>query len=138
MELMVTILIMGVIFAIATSSYQRVIESRRVDSATNQLVSDMRLAHSKATNRLAAQTVTLSADSSEYSVTGAASPRDLDDSDDDLVVVDTAVTITFKADGSATVVPDTVSSIRVEAANNNSNFHSVGFNTVTSRVIVDP
>jgi prepilin-type N-terminal cleavage/methylation domain-containing protein len=144
-EVMVTILIMGIVFAIATITYQRVVEARQVDAATNQLVSDLRLAHSKATNRLSTQTVTLSDNSSEYTVTGAASPRDLDDSDTNLVVVDTVdpavttLTITFEADGSATVAPDGISTVQVEAAGNSSYCHAVDFNDVTSRVTIsDP
>jgi Tfp pilus assembly protein FimT len=48
-----TIVIMGILLSIATSSWFGIVESRRVDSATNQLAADMRLAHSSATNRLA-------------------------------------------------------------------------------------
>lgn len=46
------ILIMGILFAIAMASWNSVIESRRVDSAANQLAADMRLAHSSAVNQL--------------------------------------------------------------------------------------
>lgn len=46
------ILIMGILFAIAMASWNSVIQSRRVDSAANQLASDMRLAHSSAVNQL--------------------------------------------------------------------------------------
>ncbi len=51
-ELMVVIAIMGILFAIASSRWLGVIETRRVDSAANQLVSDLRLAHTRATNQL--------------------------------------------------------------------------------------
>ena len=51
-EVMIVIAFMGIVLAIATSSWFGVIESRRVDSATNQLAADMRLAHTSATNRL--------------------------------------------------------------------------------------
>jgi prepilin-type N-terminal cleavage/methylation domain-containing protein len=51
-EVLVVIVLMGIVFAIATSTWFGVIESRRVDSATNQVASDLRLAHSAATNRL--------------------------------------------------------------------------------------
>ena len=47
-----TIVIMGIIFAIATSSWQGVVERRAIDSATNQFAVDLRLAHSSATNQL--------------------------------------------------------------------------------------
>lgn len=52
MEVMVTILIMGIVVAIASSTWFRLIENRRVEGATNQMVSELRRAHSSATNRL--------------------------------------------------------------------------------------
>ncbi len=51
-EVMLVIILMGILFAIASSSWFGVIESRRVDSAANQLASDLRLAHTRATNQL--------------------------------------------------------------------------------------
>ena len=58
-EVTVTIILMGILLGIATSTWFGVVESRRVDSATNQLAADLRLAHSKATNRLATWRVVL-------------------------------------------------------------------------------
>jgi Tfp pilus assembly protein FimT len=58
-ELAILMIIMGLIFAIAIPSFISgvgVIESRKVDSATNQVAADLRHAHSQATNRLAAST----------------------------------------------------------------------------------
>lgn len=52
-ELLVVIAIMGILFGIATSTWQGVTESRRVDSAANQLTSDMRLLNARASNQLA-------------------------------------------------------------------------------------
>jgi Tfp pilus assembly protein FimT len=43
---------MGIVFAIASSSWFGVVESRQVDSAANQLASDLRLANTRATNEL--------------------------------------------------------------------------------------
>jgi len=51
-ELMLVILIMGIVFAIASSTWFGAIESRKADSATNQVLADLRHANSKATNRL--------------------------------------------------------------------------------------
>src|SRR5215203_7381175 len=69
LEVLVTIVIMGIVLAIATSSWFKAVESRRVDSATNQVVADLRLAHTQATNRLIDSSfVVLSADSSTYQV----------------------------------------------------------------------
>lgn len=51
-ELSIVIVLMGLVFAVASPAWFGVVESRRVDSATNQVASDLRLAHSAATNRL--------------------------------------------------------------------------------------
>lgn len=64
-EVLATIAIMGILFAIATSSWRNVTETRKVDSATNQLKADLRILHGSATNRLAATQLV-------FSPTGAA------------------------------------------------------------------
>ena len=46
-ELLAVIIIMGIVLSIASSTWFRVVESRRVDSATNQLAADLRLAHTR-------------------------------------------------------------------------------------------
>ncbi len=46
------IVLMSIVFGIATSSWFGTVEAREVDSATNQFAADMRLAHTSATNRL--------------------------------------------------------------------------------------
>src|SRR5215207_9674499 len=101
---------MGIVFAIASSMWFGAIDSRRVDSGTNRLTADLRQAHSRAINRLAPQTVTLTSGSSKYvfgptSSSCSATPGnpgcvegDLDDfpdAGDDVVVVKIAGTITF-------------------------------------------
>lgn len=58
-EVMVTIVILGIIMGIASSTWFSVIESRAVDSAANQLASDLRLAHTRSTNQLASWRVIL-------------------------------------------------------------------------------
>lgn len=58
-EVLVTILIMGVMFAITAASWQGLTESRRVTAATNQLAADMRLTHSKSVNGLSSWRVVL-------------------------------------------------------------------------------
>ena len=63
-EVMLLLFIMGIVFAIASSTWFGVVESRRVDSATNQLAADLRQAHTRATNRLEALAVDLTAGSS--------------------------------------------------------------------------
>ncbi|MDN5698325.1 MAG: prepilin-type N-terminal cleavage/methylation domain-containing protein [Rubrobacter sp.] len=51
-ELLTTIAILGILLAIAIVVWNNIIEARRVDAAANQLASDMRLAHTRATNQL--------------------------------------------------------------------------------------
>src|SRR5918993_320287 len=68
MEVMITILIMGIVFAIASSTWFGVVESRRVDSATNQMVSELHFAHTTSTNRLEDWKVDLQPNSRTYRV----------------------------------------------------------------------
>jgi type IV fimbrial biogenesis protein FimT len=146
-EVMITIVLMGIVFAIATPTWFAFIESRRVDSATNQLAADLRLAHTTATNRLVPQEVNLTAGSSEYSMTGFP-PRDLDDDAGHEVAVATTVDIAFCPDGSAEIPPtepDVCSvgavggptTITVAAADGAPS-HTIEVNTVTSRIQIDP
>ena len=51
-EVMMTIAVLGILLTIASSTWFRVIESRTVDSAANQLAADLRLAHTRSTNEL--------------------------------------------------------------------------------------
>ena len=51
-EVLTTVLILGILFSIATTSWLGVVESRRVDSAANQLAADMRLSHNRSTSQL--------------------------------------------------------------------------------------
>lgn len=67
-EVLTTIVVMGILFAIASSTWFSVIESRRVESATNQLTADLRLAHTNATNRLSTWGVVLVPDRSAENV----------------------------------------------------------------------
>jgi prepilin-type N-terminal cleavage/methylation domain-containing protein len=145
-ELIAVIAILGILVAVASTSWFGVVEGMQVDSATNQLVADLRQAHSRAINTLAPQTVSLIEDDSEYTVTGAGT-LDLDDcneedvaagrcDDKDVIVVDADTSVVFSGDGSAVVTganPITVSSSAAPDKN-----HEIGINTVTSRVQVVP
>lgn len=51
-ELLTTIAILGILIAIAVILWINLVEARRVEAATNQLVADLRLAHTSATNQL--------------------------------------------------------------------------------------
>lgn len=52
-EVLITILIMGIVFAITAVSWDNLTEGRRGVAAANQLAADLRLANSSATNQLA-------------------------------------------------------------------------------------
>jgi prepilin-type N-terminal cleavage/methylation domain-containing protein len=134
-EVMITIIIMGIVFAIASSTWFGAIESRKVDSGTNRLAADLRQAHSKATNRLADQTVTLTGNS-EYTMTGGGT-GDLDDyPTQDVVSVAAASTIVFKTNGEAQV--SGANPITVRATNNTDNNHTIAINPLTSEIKVVP
>jgi prepilin-type N-terminal cleavage/methylation domain-containing protein len=152
MELVVTILIMGLVFSIvAISAWGGWMEGFQVNSSTNQLAADLRQAHSKAMNRLADQTVTLTKGSSEYAMTGAGTldldedqAANLDDApDEDVAIVNwsgatTPINIVFKGDGSATL-PEGASTLTltVSAADGDPN-HDIEISAATSRVKVVP
>jgi prepilin-type N-terminal cleavage/methylation domain-containing protein len=51
-EVMIVIVLMGIVLSIASASWLGIMESRKVDSAVNQLASDLRLAQTQATNQL--------------------------------------------------------------------------------------
>lgn len=65
-EVLITIVVLGILAGIALPSWWSVIESRRVDSAANQLVGDLRLAHSKASSRLTVYRVCITGGSTTY------------------------------------------------------------------------
>lgn len=117
--MLVTILILGILMGVATATWQNVAESRRVDAATNQLASDLRLAHTKATNRLENREVVLTSGGSTYrtgtpggasvtrSLCGGACgpgdrPGDLEVNVEGVGAGD-PVTVTFRPDGTASV-----------------------------------
>ena len=139
-EVMITIIIMGIVFAIATFTWSGAVESHKVDSGTNRLAADLRQAHSKATNRLADQTVTLTLGNSEYTMTGGET-GDLDDypaPNEDVVSVDANYIIVFHADGSAEYTTG-ANPITVRATNDPTKFnHTIEINAVTSEIKIVP
>ena len=161
-ELMSVIIVMGILATIAMSSWFSVVESGRVDSATNQVVSDLHLAHTTATNRLVNHEVRLAANSNTYQIA-----TDLDgnetiecpnpDGDCELEtrtllgmegqttsgdeitapVIDRALTITFKANGSATPAGAPIT-FQVQSTDDTPRCRTIEINTVTSRVETSP
>jgi len=144
-EVMVTIVIMGIVFAISSSIWFKMAESRRVDSATNQVVADLRLAHTQATNHLTDSTFVVPADPVPAGVDPLSTyqvgpPGDLDTmtlpGDDQgtpktKIVAPTA--ITFHSNGSAEIDP--AGNITVASTDGDPS-HEIEINSITSRVKV--
>jgi type II secretory pathway pseudopilin PulG len=141
MEVVATIVIMGVVFAIASSTWFGAVESRRVDSATNQVVADLRLAHTSAINQLKAWEVVLADDSSTYQIGPTSELKihallGMEGDDVDPPVIDTpdaTLTIVFEPDGSASA--DDPLTFGVHAPDGDP-CHEIEVNSVTSRVEV--
>jgi prepilin-type N-terminal cleavage/methylation domain-containing protein len=137
-EVMIVVTIMGIVFGIASYTWFGVVESRRVDSATNQVVVDLRMAHTQATNRLIDTTFVVDAnDSSTYEIgpAGDLETRTLpgDDQGTPKTKILAARTITFHSDGSAAIDPP--GDITV-AATDGDPCHPIQINSITSRVKV--
>lgn len=141
-EVTIVVVILGVVLAVASSSWFGTIEGRRVDSAANQFVSDLRLAHNTATNRLTTWKVQLDPGGAGYSAgpaAGSLSARPLPEGSALTPTNAAVVAIQFGADGSARPVDasgNTVSGggeITVAAADGSPSL-TVRVNTVTSRV----
>jgi type IV fimbrial biogenesis protein FimT len=134
-ELVIVIVLMGIVFAIASSSWFGTIESRQVDSATNQMVSDLRLAHASATNRLANWRVELDPNTGNYRVGpsgGTLSSRSLEDGTEFPPTLG-VVAVVFKPSGEAQITG--TGNIKV-AADDGAPIHEIEVNTVTSRIKV--
>jgi prepilin-type N-terminal cleavage/methylation domain-containing protein len=134
-EVLITIVIMGIVFAIASSTWFRVVEGGRVDSATNQVAADLRQAHSRATNRLESWRVEMDADTRDYRMgpDGAAlSPSSLPERTKFLPTMGVSA-IVFEPEGGAQITGP--GNIRV-AADDGSPCHEIEVNSVTSRVEV--
>ena len=141
-EVMVVVIIMGIVFAIASSTWSNIVEVRQVDAATNQVAADLRLAHSRATNRLADQnfvapsgTVPVGVDALSIYQTGPTGTLVTNRLPDGTQIA-AATTIVFKADGSAQVTG--ANPITVRSSSDTSNNHTIEVNTTTSRIEVVP
>jgi len=132
-EVLLVAVLMGAVLAIASSSWFGMVEGRRVDSATNQMVSDLRLAHARATNRLADWRVQWTSGSANYQMGpdgGTLTTRSLE-SGTKLTGGITAVV--FRPNGGVTITGP--GNLRVAAADG-SPCNRIQFNTVTSRIKV--
>src|SRR5215211_8803395 len=148
-EVIITIMLMLIVFGIASSTWFKVAESRRVDSATNQVVADLRLAHTQATNRLTDSTFVVPADPVPAGVVDPLSayqvgpPGDLDtmtlpgdDQGTPKTKILAATTITFHSDGGAEIDPAGDITVTTTDDDPNDPCHKININLVTSRVKV--
>ena len=132
---MVTIIMMGIVFAIASASWFGVAESRQVDSATNQLAADLRLAHSRATNRLEDWRIEMDADTRDYRMGpdgDALSSASLPERTEFLPTSDVSA-IVFEPAGGAQIT--VAGNIKI-ASDDGSPCHEIEVNSLTSRVEV--
>jgi type IV fimbrial biogenesis protein FimT len=148
---MVIVIIMGVVLSIASFTYFGAVESRRVDSATNQVVADLRLAHTQAKNRLIDTSFVVPADAvppgfdplSTYQVGPPEDPEDIDtmtlpggDQGVPMTKFGVPTTITFHSDGSAEIDPAGNITVTTTDGDPDDPSHTINVNTVTSRVKV--
>ena len=140
-ELLVVIAIMGILAGIAIPMWFSVSDSRQVDAATNQVVADLRLANSKATNQLVSYEVKLTNNGTTYQIGPVTTPetRSLPGNTRTDTSPASMVTITFYPDGSAQVASASsicssgVCSLRVAS---DSHSHTIQINTTTSEIKV--
>jgi type IV fimbrial biogenesis protein FimT len=148
-EVMVVIVMMGIVAAMAIYTWFGAVESRRVDSATNQVATDLRLANTQATNRLADSNFTtpdptppvgvVPLSTYEIGPAGAVASDKLPDR----TRIAAATNIKFMANGSAQVISGPAAAggiitITVRSSNNAANNHTIQINTTTSRIKVVP
>ncbi len=141
-ELLLVIIVMGILFAIASSTWFKAVESRNVDSAANQVAADLRLAHSSANNRLVPWRVLLLAGSPNYQLVKSSTPasptvvtkqRWLPDG----TTIGTTKTVEFAANGSASLITGSGNTVVVRSTDGSPR-RVVEFNTQTSMVKVGP
>ena len=158
-EVTIVIIIMGLVFAIASSAWLGAIGSRKVDTATNQVAADLRLANTQATNRLTDSTFVTEAGTIPDTVPDEVVPRLEEyplstyevgpagalafDWLPEGTQIATATNIVFKANGSAQVVSGPAAAggiitITVRSSNDAANSHTIQINTTTSRIKVVP
>ena len=132
-EVMIVIVIMGILFGIASATWFGVVESRSVDSATNQMVSDLRLAHTRAANRLADWELIFSPGTPSYQIGPVGGTHLTRTLPDNTKVAGGVSAIRFTPDGRAQ--PTGSGNITISSDDGNPS-NEIAVNAVTSRVQV--
>jgi len=135
-EVVVVIILMGILFTIATSTWFGVIDSRRVDSATYEVAAALRSAHTQATNRLANYSFVVPTNGSSTYQIGPTGGTLVTKTLPEGTQIASATNIVFKANGEAQVASGAPSPITIELSKDTTNNHTVQFNSTTSRVKV--
>jgi len=136
-EVLVVIAIIGILAAIAIPTWQSVIRDRQLDSAANQLASDLRLANNRATNQLTNYIVVLPVNSATYQIGPFGRPLDSRSLPDGTRTRNpTPVTMTFGSDGTAASAPSGIP-ITLRSSADSSKTRTIDLNTETARVKVD-
>lgn len=136
-ELLMTIVLMGILFGIASSSWSGVVESREVTSATNQLAADLRLAHTSATNRLESYEVLFTGGRSyEVGPSGATEPRELPEGT--RIAPALVDGVRFMGSGEAEPIPAASGNSITVSSEDGTPGHVIEFNSQTSRIKIDP
>lgn len=138
-ELMVVILVMGIIAAITIPTWRNVTESQALTASTNQVVADLRKAHSAATNRLTDQVVEFTAGQKKYRMGPSGNLKDRPlPSEGAHTRSANSVTVTFKPDGTATIIGTAPVQISLDKISpKSSEIQNIGVNAATSRVRLD-
>ena len=165
-EVSIVLVVMGILVAIAIPMWWGVVEGRKVDSATNQVASDLRLAHTSATNRLVDARIRFDSGGAPISCDGvtadycliqgaAETPRSLEDdvrlNSPNLLPAGGVSAVEFSPDGSAAAIgtlgtvpgiidncpASTPAGQRLQVRADGSHAHCITFNTETSRVRID-
>jgi Tfp pilus assembly protein FimT len=140
LEVMITITVMMIVFLIASSTWFEAVESRRVDSATTQVVAELRLAHASSTNKLADWRVELDADgTTTYQVGPGGDPVAATVSSWSLPegtqLSGGVSSVVFEANGEAQITG--AGNITVAAADGDGTSHTIEVNPITSKIEVD-
>ncbi len=156
-EVLVTVIILGILAGIALPSWWSVIESRRVDTATNQMVGDLRLAHSKASSHLTDYRIEIPVpidpdvppEDLDYRIgpSGSLEPRYLTEEEGMKILTGSDIRLAFCADGSmeeppsfpvclnGTASPHATGTVPIRVAPDDGNpCVKILVNTATSRV----